>query len=507
MFKFAKMNHLSDIIHHLDKEEIRSYKLFASRVQFENSDGKITKLFDLVKDKKHDEDDPELVKHLFGDYNHNAHYRLKNRLAEDVQRSLIMHHYNLDGKIKTINQILLARIYSYKGGFKQSFNFLKRAEKKAEEGLFYDLLNIIYDEILVLCKSFHGVNPQEYIDKQDLNSKRLQKILRTNALIASLNYQLRQTNFSGKDTNILQTISRINRKLNIGKDVTEIPETQFQIHECVKNALLFKKDFASLENYLSNSYKQFLAQKLFTKDNYDKKIVLLIWLVNTCYKNKHFKQMNPYLNELDKSLNDFNKLYLDKYIWAYNQGRMLYYVGTNEIENAIQLLEHYKQKGKQNDVMNYDVNVYLNLSTFYFFKGDLKKANEHIGHLLLKNINNKLSVEMRLAVDIVDLILQIELKENIYAEHKLSEIKRIFKAKLNHPSFEKEKAFLKIIQLFIFEKNVKWNNAKAANIDEFMKKYNKLEPGSNEALHYTLWIQSKLKNQKYYSLLLQALNK
>jgi hypothetical protein len=114
---------------------------------------------------------------------------------------------------------------------------------------------------------------------------------------------------------------------------------------------------------------------------------------------------------------------------------------------------------------------------------------------------------MRLAVDIVDLILQIELKENIYAEHKLSEIKRIFKAKLNHPSFEKEKAFLKIIQLFIFEKNVKWNNAKAANIDEFMKKYNKLEPGSNEALHYTLWIQSKLKNQKYYSLLLQALNK
>jgi hypothetical protein len=157
--------------------------------------------------------------------------------------------------------------------------------------------------------------------------------------------------------------------------------------------------------------------------------------------------------------------------------------------------------------MNYDVNVYLNLSTFYFFKDDLKKANEHIGHLLRKNIYQKLSVEMRLAVDIVDLMLQIELKENMYAEHKLSEIKRVFKSKLNQVAFEKEKAFLKIIQLFIFEKNVKWNTNKQTQIDDFMKTYNKLEPGSNEALHYTLWIQSKLKNQKYYSLLLQALTK
>jgi hypothetical protein len=501
------MNHLSDIIHHLDKEEIRSYKLFASRIQFENSDGKITKLFDLVKDKRHDEDDDALIKFLFGSYNHNAHYRLKNRLTEDVQRSLLMHHYNLDGKINTINQIILARIYSYKGGYKQSFNFLKRAEKKAEEGSFYDLLNIIYDEILVLCKSFHGINPDEYIDKQESNSKRLQKILRTNALIASLNYQLRQTNFSGKDANVLQTISRINRKLNIGKDVTNLADTQFQIHECVKNALLFKKDFASLEEYLSNSFKQFSNQKLFTKDNYDKKIVLLIWLVNTCYKNRHFKQMNPYLNELNKSLNEFNKLFFDKYIWAYNQGRMLYYVGTNEISNAINLLEEYKLKGKQIDVMNYDVNVYFNLSTCYFFESNLKKANENIGHLLKKNIYTKLSAEMRLAVDIVDLILQIELNEDIYAEHKLNEIKRVFKSKLNQSSFEKEKEFLKIIPFFIFEKNVHWNKTKQAKIDEFMKKYYKLEPGSNEAIHYTLWIQSKLKNENYYSLLLNELSK
>ena len=161
------MNHLSDIIHHLDKEEIRSYKLFASRVQFENSDGKITKLFDLVKDKKHDEDDPELVKHLFGDYNHNAHYRLKNRLAEDVQRSLIMHHYNLDGKIKTINQILLARIYSYKGGFKQSFNFLKRAEKKAEEKALNKVAKNLKD---------NGVSVDVIISSTGLTKEEIEKL-------------------------------------------------------------------------------------------------------------------------------------------------------------------------------------------------------------------------------------------------------------------------------------------------------------------------------------------
>jgi hypothetical protein len=182
-------------------------------------------------------------------------------------------------------------------------------------------------------------------------------------------------------------------------------------------------------------------------------------------------------------------------------------VGTNEISNAINLLEEYKLKGKQIDVMNYDVNVYFNLSTCYFFESNLKKANENIGHLLKKNIYTKLSAEMRLAVDIVDLILQIELNEDIYADHKLNEIKRVFKSKLNQPSFEKEKEFLKIIPFFIFEKNVNWNKTKQAKVDEFMKKYYKLEPGSNEAIHYTLWIQSKLKNENYYGLLLNELSK
>ncbi|MEY2830139.1 MAG: hypothetical protein RIQ33_1997, partial [Bacteroidota bacterium] len=173
----------------------------------------------------------------------------------------------------------------------------------------------------------------------------------------------------------------------------------------------------------------------------------------------------------------------------------------------INLLEDYKIKGKQNDVMNYDVNVYLNLCTFYFFNQNIKKANEHIGHLLIKNIYQKLSPELRLSIDIVDLILQIELNDNLHAEHKLSEIKRVFKSKLNHSSFEKEKEFLKIIPFFIYQKNVKWNATKQQKVDSFLKKYIKLEPGSNEALHYTLWIQSKLKNQNYYTLLLSELTK
>ena len=43
------MNHLGDIIPLMNKEEIRGYKIFADRIQFENSDKKMIALFHFIK--------------------------------------------------------------------------------------------------------------------------------------------------------------------------------------------------------------------------------------------------------------------------------------------------------------------------------------------------------------------------------------------------------------------------------------------------------------------------
>ncbi len=498
------MNHLSDIILNLNKEEARSYKLFASRVRFENSDGKITRLFDFIRDGKYQEDEFQMVKALFGTENYNAYYRLKNRLLEDVQRSLLMHHYHMDSKVAVMNLIKLARIFFYKSRYAEAYNYLQKAERKANEGKYFELLNIIYDEMLVLGRHFLSFNPELIIEKQAANSQKLVRLQENNALLATLNYQLRQTNFSGKENALLKTIEQTRKKLNLASDVDDSSDLRFKIHECIKNALLFRKDFLNLEIYLEKSYTEFEKARLFNRDNYDSKIILLVWLLNTCYKNRHIKQMGKYLQHQKNALFAFNKLHYEKYLWAYTQSLMLYHVAINKLDNAIALLEEYKQIGKSNDVINFDINVYLNLATFYYFKKDFKNANVHLKHLLSYSIYNQLSSNWRFTVDVVDLLVQIDNQDLQYAEHKLSQIKRIYTKELKTPAYEKEMMFLKILGYYVKESN-KLKSRESTQLESFLKKYKKVEPGSNEALHYTMWLKARVQKQGYYDLLLAEL--
>lgn len=157
---------LTTIINALNKEEIRSFKLYSGRINTGDGDNKTVKLFDLIKYEGVDEFDNSIVKQLFPAGNINAYYRLKNRLLNDIEQSLLLIHRSKDDRFNIYKLIELANVFRYKSNYHLAFSYLQKAEKKAKQAEHLDLLSIIYDEINELSKDFYKIDPEVYINKK-----------------------------------------------------------------------------------------------------------------------------------------------------------------------------------------------------------------------------------------------------------------------------------------------------------------------------------------------------
>jgi hypothetical protein len=195
------MNILLEIINSLDKEEIRFYKLFAGRTNSGDTRKDIL-LFDFIKQNREEYDEQIISEALYKD-NKNSFYQLKNRLYKDLNKSMMLQHMGKEKDIFILHFVLLSRIYKRKGKVKLSFHYLKKAEKEAENIEAYELLSIIYSEILTLSYDMVSVNVEEYIEKKRTNNEQLSWNQEIDLLLAAVLYKIKTAqNFSKNDESV-----------------------------------------------------------------------------------------------------------------------------------------------------------------------------------------------------------------------------------------------------------------------------------------------------------------
>ena len=68
--------------------------------------------------------------------------------------------------ISILQSVLLSRVYKRKGDVELSYYFLRKAESKANLVESFELLSIIYSEILKLSYDMVSINVEEYIETQ-----------------------------------------------------------------------------------------------------------------------------------------------------------------------------------------------------------------------------------------------------------------------------------------------------------------------------------------------------
>jgi hypothetical protein len=501
------MDSLEQMIQNLKKEEIRAFKILTNRFK-RADDVKIAILFDKIRSQKYDNEEEKLVAELFPDdpKNMNAYYRLKNRLKTELEKSLLNLHHNLDDKITTVNLITLSSLFTYKGQYELAFHYLRRAEKIAQQNGYYDLLNFVYNDVISMSNRYNEINPIEYIEKLKDNADKSMQMLQVNRDFAALRFKLRKTNFARLSGDVGETLTRIQKELNISSEMYLSPDMKFKVHNLIRSSLLQNKEFQALETYLIHSLHEFESEGLFNKNSHRSKINLITWIINTLTINKNWAQSIHYTDMLYEELHKYNKLNYDNFIWTYYQSQVTNWMSTGQLDKAINLLQEIKDSPVQKpDIVLYGYFINGNLALGHYFSGSPSLAIKTLSMLFAKDVYPKLATEFQFSFSLLDAIFHFENHSLDFASYRIGEMKRQFRAILKRPEYQEEKSFLKILSYMCNKPDPLKDKLVVSHINEFISKASGLQVGSSKHIDYGLWLKAKLKRRSYYESLLEML--
>jgi len=484
------MNILQKIIAILNKEESRFYKLFASRTN-SNKERKDVLLFDYIKRHNEDYDESYIAKKLYKN-NKNAFYQLKNRLFKDLNKSMMLQHLGKEKDIYIVQSILLSRVYKRKGDVDLSFYYLMKAEKKALEIEAFELLAIIYAEIIKLSYDMVSIDVEEYIAKQKENKIKQDQIQEIDQILAAASYRIKTVqNFTGKNDTVLNVLEKVVKDFANNKDIPKSPKFRFKVYLTISRILLQKHDFPALESYLLYTYKEFSKDKLFNKTNHEHKLMMLIYLTNCLYKTHKLNKSLGFAEILRKEMDEFGGFLRDKFMFYYYNALVINYSVLDKKE-ALKILEEARRNSVIKQLPTYTVFIYLNTALIYFDQKKYRMAIKNLSRLLLHDDFVDIGKSFQFKIYIASLIIRFELGDFDTIENRLKYIQRIYKEVLENEDFKRDVQLVKIISKLIYCNNLQQDEHLLKKINSLITIIDDDTADDVDVINYNLWLKSKL---------------
>lgn len=442
------MQILQNIIGTLNKEEIRHYKLFINRT--DKSERKDEILFDQIRKQFPEYDEDKINQRLYAKTDKNALYRLKNRVLEDIGRSLTVNYYDSTVLNYISNNLALSRLFRQKGHYKVSFYYLNKVEKLATSKECIDWLDIIYGDFIQLSHETLEVNPEEYIRKRKENRSKLNKLQEIDDILAALIFRMRVSqNFAKQNTAILDLLQKTVNDFSKSEEVKKSPILRFKIYDSVCRILLQQQNFISLEKYLLKTFTEFTREKLFNQNNHDTKLQMLTYLINSLFKNRKIDLSLEYAERLKNSMEEYNGILKDKYLFYYYNSLVINY-SEKDIDKAIEILKEAKNNEVIKKLPIYNVFVHLNLSVLNFGRGTFKEALKNLIKPLMEDAYSNLDEAFRFKLAVFELMIRYELKDHDYLEHKISRLRKEYKIILKKPEYSIQYEMINIMGKMIY---------------------------------------------------------
>ncbi len=497
--KSINMDHLNGLIKSLNKEQVRFYKLFASRTR-QAFDRKDLRFFDFLRKEKDAAQEEAFLQKLYPASTKNAVYRLRNRLLSDLNKSLSILHYEDDAFIHACHMLALYRYFFGRNLLSTARYYLRRSERSADSIENYELLDIIYGEYIRISHESLHINPELYIEKRRENRKRLEDIRAIDDLLAVVTFRLKTTQNFSPDTNpLLDLLKKTTDDFIKNRDLKNSPLLRFRIYRAVSQVLLQRHEYLPLEQYLLKTYREFERDRLFNRSNHDTRLQMLTYIVNTLFKTDKLKQSLQWAAELKSAMEEFNQLLFDKYFFFYYNALVINY-SVLDPPKAISILEDLKDQARIRDNDYYHWFVYLNLAVLHFDQKQFRDAIKHFSKLSLLDGFKSADPSLRLKISIGELLNRYELQQSDVIEYKMARLKKEYKQLLAMESHREEKEMLEILRKMLntadYKNDQKLLEKMAAFVD--WTRNNNKEDGV--IIDFGNWLQSKLKDVKlkYY---------
>ncbi len=480
------MDILQDLIKSLEKEELKSYKLYTKRTHnFENR--KDIELFDSIKKQTEESDKFHFNVIYKGVKPDTKYYRLKNKIADDI--GIVLSNLNhKKPEIDTIHLIGLAKIFNTKHKYNLALHYLKLAERRAIEKEEYALLEAIYEQMVRMSIQNTEESPTLIIEKRNENSQRLKLLQDLENNLAVLSHEVKTTqNLTTKKeiTTWLNHTLKNTVKLSYVKNSVQL---RIKIFQNLSRLMLLLKDYTSLEAYLKSCLLEFENDKLFNKQTHEVKLQLLVYLCNASYMLDKHAQSIQYANVLHKAIFEFDKSLYNQYIFYYYNILVNNYSKTNALK-AIDTLEEAQNEKQIKNNPNQYFYVLNNLAILNFDLKKHKQASKFFSQMYVSQNFKSFDKSFVVKLQVFELINRVELQDYELCEKQLNQLYKLIDDVKEKESIKVDIAMLEVINQFLNKYDYKWRPLKLV-IQTFIKKF-PLSAGSG-LINYTQWIESKI---------------
>ena len=483
------MNTLFEVISTLSKEETRFFKLYATRTN-SSENRKDLLLFDQLK-KSNLFDESKFSNKHYGEKK-NAYYRLKNRLLNDINKSLMLQHIEKEMDLSILKTILVSRVFSAKGKYNLTQAYLKKAEKQCAEAEAFELLNIVYNDIIKLSHDYSSVDVVDYIQKRKSNNERRIRLHEIDDILAALNYRLKSAqNFSGNNEPVVKLLEKTIQ--DFSQSSNEKPSSKFRIkiYQAASKILLQRHDFLALEEYLVHTFSEFKKDKIFNKNTHEVKLQMLTYLINCLFKNKKIKESLEKTKELEIAMLEHDKFLHDKFLFYYYNSLVINYsVLDKDKAQEILILAKSETIIKESSYSYFF--ICSNLALLYFDKSKFKLAIKELSRIMLhKNFIN-FADSFQLKIIGAELIIRSEIGDFDYLEQRIIQTRKKYKATLKEKEGNREKLLLEILESLIYTSNIRSNKSLMTKIKSLLQSVSIDQAAELDVINYNKWLEDKL---------------
>ena len=482
------MNILLKTIESLSKEEIRYYKIFSNRTHNEKN-RKDLALFEEIKNSTKDYNEKEIAEKMYRNKKNNF-YQLKNNLLHGINKSIVSQHTNKEDDTSLYNIILLSRIYQRKGDVDLSYHYLKKAEKQANKIEAFEILSIIYSEILKLSYELISIDIEKYINRKIENKKKLDLSQEIDITLYSVMYSIKTTQNFSNDTEVnSKALNNIINSITSQKQISKSPKFRIKLFEAISRTFLQKNDFFSLERYLKSTYKDFKKDKIFNKTNHEQKLMMLTYLTNSLYKNGKMKESLLIAEELNNSMCEFNSFLRNQFLFYYYNALVINYSKLDQ-EKALEVLNEAKRNKVIQSLPTFGSFIYLNMGLIYYDQNKYKTSIKHFSRLILQKDFINLSLQFQLKILISEIIIRYELNQTDLVEEKIKITKKIYKKTINEN--KREKDIIEIINKLIYCNNLSVNKNLVNKIKRFIEQTSSENAQNIDVINYNDWLLKQM---------------
>jgi hypothetical protein len=485
------MDILNRIVSLMNKEEVRHFKLLTGRTTVEGS-RKDLLLFDYIRKAGDDYAEDDIFGKLYEGDDKNAFYRLKNRLLQDINKSLNLQHMEDDDVVYLFHLLSLARFFHYRQKYKVAQHYLRKAEKKAIKLDHYEILDFLYSEMIRLSHEIVFINPEEYIQKRKENREKLQALREIDDILAAVIHRVRASqNVGGAQMPLTDLLEKTVNEFTQNSKLKGDPKLRLTIFHAVSRILLSRKEYAPLEDYLLQTYKEFSEENLFNKGNHETKLQMLVYLVNTLYKNRKLELSLEYAELLRQGMEEHHRMLYPKYLMYYYNAQIINY-SILDVQRATTILEDVVTNRIFKDTPFNEFILMVNLAICYFRTSKITRALKALVQAFIHDGYKAASPEFKLKIAIFELTLRQESGDFEVTERRIEEVRKDYLEILESPTMRTENALLNILEEMSKSVAIRADKPLIEKIKHFIATTPRPELEDFSFIDYHEWLSSKV---------------